>query len=39
MQGLAEAHLGYIALLYNTGCVSKAINNDDEEQISSLIPH
>lgn len=39
MQALVEAHLGYVALLYNNGRVSKAINNDDEKQISSLIPH
>ena len=39
MQALAAAHLGYIALLWNTGHVSKVINNDDEEQIPSLTPH
>lgn len=31
MQVLAAAHLGYVALLCNTGHVCKVINNDDKK--------
>lgn len=37
MQALAEARLGYVALLCNTGHISKVINNDDEKEILSFI--
>lgn len=39
MQAVAAAHLGYVALWCNTGHISKAINNDDEKQIPTLILH
>lgn len=39
MQALAAVHLGYVALLCNTGHVSKVINNGDEKQTPSLSLH
>lgn len=37
MQVLAADHLGYIALLCNTGHVCKVINNDDKKNTSLFL--